>query len=88
MMTHIPSRLVLAAMLLLPAAGVFASESHGSLTTEVEQKIRSTLTEQGYEVRKIKREDGLFEAYVIKDGERLEIYLDSDLKIIRTKAND
>lgn len=88
MTIRIPSRLALTAMLLLPAAGVFASDSHHRLTAEVEQKIRTTLTEQGYDVRKIKREDRLFEAYALKDGKRLEIYLDADLNVIRTKIDD
>jgi len=85
---RIPARLVLVAMLALPATGAFASERHDATTAAQEQAIRDTLTAQGYDVRKIKREDGLFEAYAIKDGERLEIYLDSAMNIVRTKRDD
>jgi hypothetical protein len=58
------------------------------VSEEMQQKIRAHLTEQGYEVRKIKREDGLFEAYALKDGQRLEIYLNSDMTVVRTKVDD
>ena len=58
------------------------------LSQETQTKIRTHLTEQGYEVRKIKSEDGLYEAYVIKDGKMLEIYLNEQLQIVNTKAND
>ena len=33
-------------------------------------------------------EDGLYEAYAMKDGERYEIYLDSDLKIVKSERDD
>jgi hypothetical protein len=46
------------------------------------------LTEQGYEVRRIKTEDGMYEAYAMKDGQRLEIYVNDDLEIVRTKTDD
>lgn len=77
--------LTLALPMTLPATGALAS---GSVPAETAAQIRATLTEQGYEVRKIKMEDGLYEAYVIKDGKKQEIYLDADLKIVRSKDND
>jgi len=85
---RLPARLLLVAMLALPATGAIASERHDATTAAQEQTIRDTLTAQGYDVRKIKREDGLFEVYAIKDGERLEIYLDSAMNIVRTKRDD
>ena len=45
--------------------------------------IRQMLTDQGYEVAKIKIEDGLYEAYAKKDGKRLEVFLDGDFNIVR-----
>ncbi|MDK3017565.1 PepSY domain-containing protein [Pseudodonghicola flavimaris] len=77
---------LLALTLALPATGALASDR--SVPSDTADKIRATLTEQGYEVRKIKMEDGMYEAYVIKDGMKQEIYLDADLKIVRSKDND
>ncbi|MGC1495544.1 MAG: PepSY domain-containing protein [Sulfitobacter sp.] len=52
------------------------------------EKIRVMLTEQGYEVGKIKMEDGLYEAYARKDGIKYEVYLDADFAIVRTEKDD
>ena len=57
------------------------------LNAEVKQRINASLTKQGYQVGKIKIEDGLYEAYVKKDGMRLEVYLDSDMNIVRVKED-
>jgi len=77
---------LVSALLLVPASAAFASSD--AVSAEQEAQIRTSLTEQGYEVRKIKMQDGMFEAYAIKDGKKVELYLDNDLKIVRTKSND
>ena len=79
--------LALAAAMAVPAAGVYAS-SNETVPAETAQQIRTKLTEQGYEVRKIKMEDGLYEAYVIKDGTRMELYLNTELEIVKQKTDD
>ena len=43
---------------------------------------------EGYKVRKIDMEDGMIEAYVLKDGQRLELYLDAALNVVRSKIDD
>ena len=50
--------------------------------------IKAQLTEQGYDVRKVEMEDGMYEAYAMKDGERFEIYLDADLNVVKTEKDD
>jgi hypothetical protein len=50
--------------------------------------IENKLTDMGYEVRKIEREDGMYEAYALKDGARYEIYLDGALDITRKTRDD
>ena len=74
------------------AAPAFASDygSSGSveLNEENRAKINSMLTEQGYEAAKIKLEDGKYEAYARKDGERYEIYLDAGFKIMKIERDD
>lgn len=79
-----PRAALVALALAQPATGALAA----GIPADTMAKIRTTLTEQGYEVRKIKMEDGLYEAYAIKDGVKQEIYLDADLKVVRTKGND
>ena len=74
----------LCAVVLVPAA--FASGGV-TLNDETEKAVRATLTEQGYEVAKVKTEDGLFEAYARKDGKKMEVFLDADYVIVRTKAD-
>ncbi|WP_299789762.1 PepSY domain-containing protein [uncultured Marivita sp.] len=78
--------LALALTLALPVSA-FAS-SDAVLTTERMTEIRTKLTNEGYEVRKIDMEDGMIEAYVLKDGQRLELYLDTALNVVRTKVDD
>ncbi|WP_209506967.1 MULTISPECIES: PepSY domain-containing protein [unclassified Ruegeria] len=41
-----------------------------------EAEIRQTLTGMGFDVRKIETEDGKIEAYVVKDGQLAEVYVD------------
>ncbi|MBP0483054.1 PepSY domain-containing protein [Sagittula salina] len=71
----------LVTMLAMPA---LASEGTLMLDEGMKAKITQTLTDQGYEVRKIQIEDGAYEAYAIKGGKTYEIYMDRDLKILRT----
>jgi len=63
-------------------------ENYTMLSAEKRAAIESKLTGMGYDVRKIETEDGMYEAYALKDGERYEIYLDRDLNIARQKMDD
>ena len=68
------------AVLALSATSAFADVD---LTPEVKTKIEDMLKAQGYEVGKIKVEDGLYEAYVKKGDERIELYLNEKLEIVK-----
>ena len=68
------------AVLALSATSAFADVD---LTPEVKTKIEDMLKEQGYEVGKIKVEDGLYEAYVKKGDEKIELYLNEKLEIVK-----
>lgn len=74
----------LTTLLLLTAPAVQASER---LDAATDARVRAELTAQGHDVRKIEKEDGLIEVYAVKDGKKWELYLDADLKIVRTKAD-
>ena len=71
----------------LSAGAALADERGIQLTSETEAQIRTTLTEQGYEVRKVQTEDGMYEAYALKDGQKYEIYMDDQLQIVNVKQN-
>lgn len=77
----------LALALALPVSAHASSDDYG-LSTERMTEIRTKLTAEGYEVRKIDMEDGMIEAYVLKDGQRLELYLDAALNVVRTQIDD
>lgn len=78
--------LALALALALPVSA-FAS-SDAALTTERVTEITNKLNAEGYEVRKIDMEDGMIEAYVLKNGQRYELYLDAALNVVSTKIDD
>ena len=79
-------RQIIAALAVLSFAGpaLASPEIDADTTAKVEQK----LTAEGYEVRRVDSEDGMIEVYALKDGARLELYLDSDLNIVKTKGED
>lgn len=59
------------------AAPVLAeSIAVGTQVGHDDAQIRATLTGQGYEVRKTDTEDGKIEVYAVKEGKKLEIYVD------------
>jgi len=80
----------LAAALALPVAFATASsELDGASVGKTAEEITASLTAQGYEVRKIKPEDGMLEAYALKDGKRYELYIDTATgKVAKVKAED
>ena len=50
------------------------------------EQVEKLLTERGYQVRKVKVEDSCLEAFAMKDGRRMEIYLDPvSGKIVKIK---
>ena len=73
--------------ILLGTVTAFAANSV-ELSEENTTQIRNTLTAQGYQVSKIKIEDGLYEAYVRKDGNRYEVFLDGKFDIVLRKLDD
>lgn len=84
-MTRILSA-ALALAIVLPGAAIASPDAR--IPAETQASIRAMLAAQGYEVRRIDREDGLFEAYALKGGQRYEIYIDAGMQIIRTERDD
>jgi hypothetical protein len=80
----------LAAAVALPLS--FASASAdlvGTAAGKTADEITASLIAQGYEVKKVKPEDGMLEAYATKDGKRYEIYVDTAAgQIAKVKNED
>ena len=78
----------LALALAVSLGGIAQAWDHEKIDPAKAEEIRATLTAQGYDVRRVKTDDGMYEAYAMKDGQRVEIYLDTDLAIVRTEIDD
>jgi hypothetical protein len=59
-----------------PLAALAADVAPGAIVGTDDGAIRTALTAEGYDVRKVESEDGQIEVYAVKDGKRLEIYVD------------
>ncbi len=50
------------------------------------EAVTKKLEAEGWKVRKVKMEDGCYEAYALKNGERAEVFLNpKTLEIVRIK---
>ncbi|MCI5040398.1 MULTISPECIES: PepSY domain-containing protein [Donghicola] len=77
----------LTALALVSTVATAAFASDVILNDENTAKIRSMLTEQGYEVGKIKLEDGLYEAYARKDGMKYEVFMNGAFEVVKVKED-
>ena len=89
-MTRFKTLSLIAAMALAaPMAHASDDDDYGrGLNSEKRAQITEKLTAEGYDVRKIEIEDGEIEVYALKDGQRLELYLNDDLSVRRQKIDD
>ncbi len=82
-MTGLTRTAALVALSLALAAPAARAEDEVDAATQ--EKVTAQLTAEGYEVRKIEAEDGLIEAYVVKDGKAMSLFLDESLKVVKTE---
>ena len=73
----------LATVALLTSATVVLADME--ITPEIKQKIEDTLTTQGHEVGKMKVEDGLYEVYAKKGDQKVELFLNEKLEVVKTE---
>jgi len=73
---------IFVAALALPGAAVASPDI--PVSPEAQAQIRTILESEGYVVRSIETEDGMFEAYATRNVDRFEISLDGDFQIVRT----
>lgn len=75
----------------IAVALMLSGAAHASGKVELndvnKDQVRTVLTEQGYEVAKIKIEDGMYEAYAKKDGQRYEVFLNGDFEVMKVKED-
>ena len=67
---------ILAAALLVATPVLALDLAPDTELGKTEAEVRTALTVLGYDVRKIEMEDGEIEAYVVKDGQMAEVYVD------------
>lgn len=73
----------LAVALALPLSFAAAtSDLIGTTVGKTADEIKASLIAQGYEVRKIKPEDGMLEAYALKDEKLYEVYVDTSTGMV------
>jgi hypothetical protein len=82
-MTRLSRTAAFVALALALAAPAARAEEEVDAATQ--EKVTAQLTAEGYEVRKIEAEDGLIEAYVVKDGKAMSLFLDQSLKVVKTE---
>ena len=75
-------------LLALVVGMAFPALAEESVDATTQDKLTKLLTDQGYEIRRIDAEDGLIEVYALKDGHKLEIYFDKDLKQVEVREMD
>lgn len=71
--------LILTAALL--AAPMARAESEGTPDAARTEQITAALVALGYDVRRLALEDGMIEAYAVKDGQTCEVYLTEALTL-------
>lgn len=81
-------RMMTAVALALATLSAPAFADGDSVDAAVQEKLTAQLVAQGYEVRKVEAEDGLIEAYVVKDGETLQLWFDADLKPVEHEGDE
>ncbi|MCB2144794.1 MAG: PepSY domain-containing protein, partial [Rhodobacteraceae bacterium] len=72
-------KIILAAALALSGLSLPVHAS-SEIDTATQAKVTEQLTAQGYEVRRIDSEDGMIEVYAMKDGKKVELYLNEALE--------
>lgn len=82
-------KLILATVAACITAPAFASDicaEHPKDQWMKEEAITALVTEQGYEVKNVKEEDGCWEVKGTKDGKRVEAYFDPvSGELVKTK---
>lgn len=68
--------------------GVARAADESMLTDAKKAEITALMVAEGYEVRSIQIEDGLFEVYAVKDGKTFELYLDDSLAMVAGDDED
>ena len=82
-------KLLLAAGLAASLPAVALALSPGDTLGTIADEIRASLTEQGWDVRKLEMDDGRFEAYAVMGTQMVEVYVDPTTgKVVKVEADD
>lgn len=93
MSNHRSITLLATLTLLAGFAGAAAASDYCTMAPSSEWRsqddARAAATALGYEVVRVKVEDGCYELYARKDGRKLEVYMDPvKLTVVREKGED
>jgi hypothetical protein len=74
------------------AAGMFSApmaraESEEGLDAATTEMATAALVALGYEVRRLAMEDGMIEAYAVKEGKTCEVYLTDEMTVDHEVCN-
>jgi hypothetical protein len=72
----------------LAAPAITMAETEGAVDAAVQEKLTAQLVAEGYDVRQFKAEDGLIEAYVVKDGKMEELWFDANLSRVEHEEGE
>lgn len=86
-MTHF-RKFTAAAVLASLVAGAALPAAAAGVDAATQEQLRTKLTQEGYEVRKIGTEDGLIEVYAMKDGKKFELYFNDKLEQVKNGASE
>ncbi len=70
-------QLALIALLAVAGPALATELGTGTMLGKTVEEVQASLTGMGYELRKTEMEDGKIEAYVVKDGKKGEVYVDT-----------
>jgi hypothetical protein len=72
---------------MLTATMAMAESEEGAIDAATTEKVTAQLNAEGFEVRKLEIEDGMIEAYVVKDGETSSLFLDpATLEVVKIEG--
>ena len=78
-----PALVVAASLMVAPVA--MADGDDEKVSPQVAEEITMKLEAQGYDVRDIEKDDDMFEAKVVKGGERFELELNQAFEIVKSE---
>lgn len=72
----------------IAATAALPALAESSVAAGTAKTLKTQLTKQGYEVRRMEMDKGLIEVYALKNGKRMELFFDKSLKQVKGQDSD